>query len=205
MTCREQLIVLVVILKNASYLSLRETRLAVVLSKDEIVSFKRFFLRGKILNVERARLDKMLANNEVKNMIIAFGTNINDQLDITKLRYHRIIIMTDADVDGAHIRTLLLTLFFRHFTPLISGGHVYIAQPPLYQLKKGATIRYAYSDQEKEAIILELGGSVEDSLEVGKETDEEESLEVATSTSKKKAVPGRADKIKFNATKVWEK
>ncbi|MGI6374278.1 MAG: DNA topoisomerase (ATP-hydrolyzing) subunit B [Patescibacteria group bacterium] len=170
-------------------------------------------LRGKILNVERARLDKMLANNEVKNMIIAFGTNINDQLDITKLRYHRIIIMTDADVDGAHIRTLLLTLFFRHFTPLISGGHVYIAQPPLYQLKKGATIRYAYSDQEKEAIILELGGSVEDSLEVGKETDEEESLEVATSTSKKKAVPGRADKIRIqrykglgemNPDQLWE-
>ncbi len=135
-------------------------------------------LRGKILNVERARLDKMLANNEIKNLVIALGTNIDDQFDIDKLRYHRVIIMTDADVDGAHIRTLLLTLFFRHFTPLVTGGYMYIAQPPLYQLKKGAAVRYAYSDEEKEKIILELGGGVEEAVEIGEENDEGENIEV---------------------------
>jgi len=137
-------------------------------------------LRGKILNVERARLDKMLANNEIKNLVIALGTNIDDQFDLEKLRYHRIIIMTDADVDGAHIRTLLLTLFFRHFTPLVSGGYMYIAQPPLYQLKKGTTVRYAYSDEEKEKIIIELGGGMEEAIEIGEENDEGESLAVET-------------------------
>lgn len=122
-------------------------------------------LRGKILNVERARLDKMLANNEIKNLVIALGTNIQEQFDITKLRYHRIIIMTDADVDGAHIRTLLLTLFFRHFHDLIMAGHLYIAQPPLYQLKQGSNIRYAYSDEEKNSIITEMGGEVVENIE----------------------------------------
>jgi len=135
-------------------------------------------LRGKILNVERARLDKMLANNEIKNLVIALGTNIDDQFDLEKLRYHRIIIMTDADVDGAHIRTLLLTLFFRHFAPLVSGGYMYIAQPPLYQLKKGAAIRYAYSDEEKDQIITELGGGVAEALEEVAEGGDAENLEV---------------------------
>ncbi|MFH1997473.1 MAG: DNA topoisomerase (ATP-hydrolyzing) subunit B [Patescibacteria group bacterium] len=115
-------------------------------------------LRGKILNTERARIDKILSNNEIKNLIIALGTNISDQFNIDKLRYNRIIIMTDADVDGAHIKTLLLTLFFRHFNPLIVSGHLYIAQPPLYQIKKGAVAKYAYTDKEKDIIINELGG-----------------------------------------------
>ncbi|MFA6513803.1 MAG: DNA topoisomerase (ATP-hydrolyzing) subunit B [Patescibacteria group bacterium] len=144
-------------------------------------------LRGKILNVERARLDKMLANNEIKNLVIAMGTNIDEQFDLEKLRYHRIIIMTDADVDGAHIRTLLLTLFFRHFTQLITSGHVYIAQPPLYQLKKGTTIRYAYSDKEKEKIILELGGGVEEALEVGEEGEDGENVEIEIPEEENKA------------------
>ncbi len=122
-------------------------------------------LRGKILNVERARLDRMLGNTEIKNLVIAMGTNIQDQFDLSKLRYHRIIIMTDADVDGAHIRTLLLTLFFRHFAALVSNGHLYIAQPPLYMLKKGAAIKYAYSDDEKLAIVKEMGGEVVESEE----------------------------------------
>jgi DNA gyrase subunit B len=120
----------------------------------------------------------MLANNEIKNLVIAMGTNIDEQFDLDKLRYHRIIIMTDADVDGAHIRTLLLTLFFRHFTQLISQGHVYIAQPPLYQVKKGTAVRYAYSDVEKEKAILEFGGSVEEAVEVGEENDEGEENEI---------------------------
>ncbi len=147
-------------------------------------------LRGKILNVERARLDKMLANNEIKNLVIALGTNIDDQFDIEKLRYHRIIIMTDADVDGAHIRTLLLTLFFRHFTPLVTDGYMYIAQPPLYQLKKGTTIRYAYSDEEKEKIILELGGSLEEAVEVGEENDDGENIEITEEENIEEAETG---------------
>ncbi len=141
-------------------------------------------LRGKILNVERARLDKMLINNEIKNMVIAFGTNIGDQLDIEKLRYHRIIIMTDADVDGSHIRTLLLTLFFRYFNQLIVDGHIYIAQPPLYQIKKGATVRYAYSEEEKLDIVKELGGS-EEEIENITESEETEIEETDTDDNSK--------------------
>ena len=113
-------------------------------------------LKGKILNVERARLDKMLSNNEVKNLVIALGTNIGEMFDITKLRYHRIVIMTDADVDGSHIRTLLLTLFYRYFPQLITGKHIYIAQPPLFRIHMGKEIRYAFSEQDRDKMIDEL-------------------------------------------------
>jgi len=113
-------------------------------------------LRGKILNVERARLDKLLANNEVKNLVIAMGTNIGEAFNIEDMRYGRVIIMTDADVDGAHIRTLLLTLFYRHFPQLITNGHIYIALPPLYRVQVGKDVRYAFSDEERAKIVAEM-------------------------------------------------
>jgi DNA gyrase subunit B len=113
-------------------------------------------LRGKILNVERARLDRMLANNEVKNIIIALGTGIAEQFELAKLRYGRIIIRTEADVDGAHIRTLLLTFFYRHMPAIIEDGHLYIAQPPLYGLQAGRKKIYAYDEVERDTIIDRL-------------------------------------------------
>ncbi|MBO4218658.1 MAG: DNA topoisomerase (ATP-hydrolyzing) subunit B [Erysipelotrichaceae bacterium] len=114
-------------------------------------------LRGKILNVEKARLHQILDNNEIKSMITAFGTGIGENFDISKLRYHKIVIMTDADVDGAHIRILLLTFFYRFFREIIEGGYVYVAQPPLYRVQKGNNIRYAYSDNQLEEIKSEFG------------------------------------------------
>ena len=138
-------------------------------------------LRGKILNVERARLDKMLGNEQIKNLVIALGSNIGEMFDVAKLRYHRVIIMTDADVDGAHIRTLLLTLFYRYFPHLITAGHIYIAQPPLFRLAKGKQVKYAFSDEERDRLMEEFA-KVKDEKAKGK-TKKEEAVEGASAES----------------------
>ena len=122
-------------------------------------------LRGKILNTERARLDKILSNNEVKALISALGTSVGDNFDLSGLRYGRVILMTDADVDGSHIRTLLLTFFFRYMQPLIDEGHLYIAQPPLYRIAYKNQVRYAYTEADKERILKELGAGEKASLQ----------------------------------------
>ncbi|MBT4120480.1 MAG: DNA topoisomerase (ATP-hydrolyzing) subunit B [Candidatus Magasanikbacteria bacterium] len=130
-------------------------------------------LRGKVLNVERARIDKILTNNELKSLIIAMGTNIGEQFEIEKLRYNKIIIMTDADVDGSHIRTLLLTLFFRYFPDLINERHIYIAQPPLYSIKKGKEFEWFY-DEEALADYKKKHGVKDEDLEIIEETEEKQ-------------------------------
>jgi len=116
-------------------------------------------LRGKILNVEKARLDKILANEEIRSMITALGTGISEEFDISKARYHKVILMSDADIDGAHIRTLLLTFFFRYMKPLVDAGYIYIAQPPLYRVKKGKSENYVYNDAELEKLLKQIGKS----------------------------------------------
>ena len=134
-------------------------------------------LRGKILNVERARLDKMLAFKEIRALIIALGTAIADEFDLSKIRYHKVVIMTDADVDGAHIRTLLLTLFYRYFRPIIDAGYIYIAQPPLYRVQKGRDMRYAFSDDEKDALVREFQKMKAEKSSSAKASEDKESKE----------------------------
>lgn len=130
-------------------------------------------LRGKILNVEKAQLDRIFTSQEIKNLIIALGTGIGDKLDISRLRYHRIIIMTDADVDGAHIRTLLLTLFYRYFEDLITQGHIYIAQPPLYKVQSGKKFEYAFTEEEKNNAVAKFQAEISKKGAVAKVVENE--------------------------------
>ncbi|KKR45932.1 MAG: DNA topoisomerase IV subunit B [Candidatus Zambryskibacteria bacterium RIFCSPLOWO2_12_FULL_39_45] len=173
-------------------------------------------LRGKILNIERARLDRMLESEQIKNLVIALGTAIGDTFDISKLRYHKVIIATDADVDGAHIRTLILTLLYRFFKPLIDGGFIYIAQPPLYKIKKGKEIHYAYSDDEKMAVVGDLPADIADEtqndaeVEVESEIEKEQAegkltLGEATTVKKSKISIQRYKGLgEMNAEELWE-
>jgi DNA gyrase subunit B len=165
-------------------------------------------LRGKILNIERARLDKMLASEQIKNLVVALGTAIGDVFDLSKLRYHKVIIATDADVDGAHIRTLLLTLFYRHFRAVIDGGFIYIAQPPLYKIKRGKETMYAYSDEEKFKILGKDADSVVDAAEDAEENPEEESDAEETTATAKRTVKITIQRYKglgeMNASELWE-
>ncbi len=173
-------------------------------------------LRGKILNIERARLDRLLESEQIKNLVIALGTAIGDTFDISKLRYHKIIIATDADVDGAHIRTLILTLLYRYFRPLLDGGFVYIAQPPLYKIKRGKEVFYAYSDEDKEKIVGKAEVAEVEEISNEEEVEETEEEEVASLATRRGG--GKGDKPKtakfsiqrykglgeMNSEELWE-
>lgn len=162
-------------------------------------------LRGKILNIERARLDRMLGSEQIRNLVLAFGTAIGDTFDISKLRYHKIILATDADVDGAHIRTLILTLLYRYFKPIIEGGYLYIAQPPLYKVKKGKEIMYFYTDEEKNKA---LGKEIDEIQEIEDTRDEVlEDLEIEREDSPKKlkiSIQRYKGLGEMNADELWE-
>ena len=160
-------------------------------------------LRGKILNIERARIDKMLASEQIRNLVVALGTAIGDIFDVTKLRYHKIIIATDADVDGAHIRTLLLTLMYRHFRPVIDGGYLYIAQPPLFKVRKGKEVFYAYSDEER---IKLVGKDMPlEEVDSGQEDKEDETDNLKLKTKNLKVSVQRYKGLgEMNSEELWE-
>jgi len=178
-------------------------------------------LRGKILNIERARLDRMLGSEQIKNLVLAFGTAIGDTFDISRLRYHKIVLATDADVDGAHIRTLILTLLYRYFRPLVDNGHVYIAQPPLYKVKKGKEILYFYDEQSK---VKALGKDADEIEQAAADLDAQDNasraalLERAEAPADEAAEEESEDKTKkpkisiqrykglgeMNAEELWE-
>ena len=157
-------------------------------------------LRGKILNIERARLDKALASEQIKNLVVALGTAIGDTFDISRLRYHKLIIATDADVDGAHIRTLLLTLFYRYFRELVDGGFVYIAQPPLYKIKSGKEVHFAYTEEEKIKIVgdADIGESEDE------DTEGESEVAIVKTKSKKYSLQRYKGLGEMNAEELWE-
>ena len=162
-------------------------------------------LRGKVLNVERARLDRILTNNELKSLIIALGTNIGEMFNIEKLRYSKVIIMTDADVDGSHIRTLLLTLFFRYFPDLINNGNIYIAQPPLYSIRKGKEMTWLYTDKDLAAYKKQHGITDEEFLEAEESENNEEVKEKTKSEKAKKLNIQRYKGLgEMNPDQLWE-